>query len=93
MLFEWDPAKSERCLRERGFAFVDSVPAFSDPDRHVERDDRFDYGEPRFRLFGRVSGRLYVVVFTYRGAVCRIISARKANAHERQAHDARAPRR
>jgi uncharacterized DUF497 family protein len=82
------PAKSER-----GFAPVDIVPAFADPDRHVERDDRFDYGEPRFRLFGRVSGRLQFVVFTYRGAVCRIISARKANARERQEHDARASRR
>jgi uncharacterized DUF497 family protein len=93
VLFEWDPAKSERCLREPGFAFVHIVPAFADPDRHVDLDDRFDYGEPRFRLLGRIGGRLHVVVFTYRGAVCRIISARKANAHERQEHDARAPRR
>jgi uncharacterized DUF497 family protein len=89
VLFEWDAAKSERCLRQRGFAFADIVPTFADPDRHVELDDRFDYGEPRFRLFGRTNGRLHVVVFTYRGPVCRIISARKANARERKEHDAR----
>ena len=41
-----------------------------------------------FRLTGRVSGRLHVIVFAYRGTVCRIISARKANARERREHDA-----
>jgi Ribonuclease toxin, BrnT, of type II toxin-antitoxin system len=49
----------------------------------------FDYGEPRYRLFGRVNGRLYVIVFTYRGEFCRIVSARKANTRERQSHDTR----
>jgi len=90
--FEWDRAKSERCLRERGFAFADMLPAFVDPDHNVELDERFDYGEARFRLFGRVNGRLYVIVFTYRGEACRIISARKANARERRGHDARTSR-
>ena len=78
--FEWDDAKSERCLRERGFGFADILPAFADPDRRVEPDDRRDYGEDRFRLYGRVAGRLFVIVYSKRGGVARIISARKANA-------------
>jgi len=49
---ERDQAKSERCRRERGFAFADVLPAFLDPHHHVELDERFDYGELRFRLFG-----------------------------------------
>ena len=34
--FAWDAAKSERCLRERGFSFAFVVSAFADPDRRVE---------------------------------------------------------
>jgi hypothetical protein len=39
--------------------------------------------EERMRLYGRVAGRLFVIIYTRRGAVVRIISARKANARER----------
>jgi uncharacterized DUF497 family protein len=81
--FEWDDGKNERCMRDRGFGFVDILPAFLDPARRVERDRRRDYGEERFRLYGRVAGRLFVIAYTRRGAVTRIISARKANARER----------
>jgi hypothetical protein len=84
--FEWDDAKSERCLRDRGFGFADILPAFLDLHRRVEQDDRRDYGEARFRLYGRVAGRLFVIVYTRRGAVVRIISARKANAREGEQH-------
>ena len=81
--FEWDEAKNERCARERGFGFADILPAFLDPNRRAERDVRRDYGEERFRLYGRVGGRLFVIAYMRRGAVTRIISARKANARER----------
>ena len=86
--FEWDDAKNDRCVRDRGFGFADILPAFLDPNRLVERDDRRDYGEERFRLYGRVAGRLFVIVYTRRGAVMRIISARKANARERDRYGA-----
>jgi uncharacterized DUF497 family protein len=82
MEFEWDDAKSDRCFAERGFDFVAIIPAFADPDRVVEVDLRHDYGEPRLRLYGRVEGRLFVVAFTTRGGVHRIISARKASRRE-----------
>jgi hypothetical protein len=86
--FEWDDAKNERCLRERGFGFADILPAFLDSSRRVERDDRRDYGEQRFRLYGCVAGRLFVIAYTRRGAVTRSISARKANARERDRYGA-----
>ena len=91
--FAWDPAKSERCLRERGFDFAHVVPAFRDPCRLTEPDDRFDDGEERVRLTGDVEGVLYVVVFTCRDAALRLISARRAGARERAAYRARAARR
>lgn len=86
--FEWDDAKNNRCLRDRGFAFADILPAFLDPNRRVERDDRRDYGEKRFRLYGRVAGRLFVIAYTRRETALRIISARKANARERERYGA-----
>ena len=82
MDFEWDDAKSEACFAGRGFDFAYAIQVFLDPDRLIERDDRFDYGEPRFRVLGRIGSRLFQVVYTPRGDVLRIISARKANAKE-----------
>jgi uncharacterized DUF497 family protein len=29
--FEWDDAKNDRCVRDRGFGFADILPAFLDP--------------------------------------------------------------
>ena len=84
--FEWDEAKSGRCLRERGFSFAFVLPAFADPQRHVEVDERWQYGGTRYRLYGRIGSRLFVVVYTVRGHAVRIISARKANARERRRH-------
>ena len=45
-------------------------------------DARRAYGEERFKLPGRIDGRLFVEIYTLRGPVFRIISARKANARE-----------
>lgn len=92
MEFEWDEAKSERCRRERGFSFADMLPAFSDPEHMVEPDRRYEYGEERFRLYGRIEGRLFVVVYTVRSEIIRIISARKANERERERYGDRQKR-
>lgn len=82
MEFEWDDDKDDACRRDRGFGFADILPAFIDPARTVKPDDRYDYGEIRMILYGRVAGRLFVIVYTPRGAVIRVISARKANERE-----------
>jgi uncharacterized DUF497 family protein len=44
--------------------------------------------EERFRLYGRVAGRLFVIAYTRRETATRIISARKANARERDRYGA-----
>lgn len=82
MDFEWDEAKSDACFAERGFDFAYAIRVFLDPDRVVELDERFDYGEPRYRVFGRIAGRAFVLVYTPQGEAFRVISARKANAKE-----------
>lgn len=88
MKFEWDEAKSDACFAERGFEFAYAVRVFLDPERMIERDERFDYGEPRYRILGRIEGRVFVVVSTRRGTGFRIISARKANQREVQRYEA-----
>jgi uncharacterized DUF497 family protein len=80
--FEWDEAKSAACARTRRFNFDYAAFAFFDPNRIVEPDMRQDYGEDRFRLYGWIEGRLYLVVYTQRKSIIRIISARKANQRE-----------
>ena len=89
MDFEWDDDKSEACFAQRGFDFAYAAHAFFDPNRTIQADARRDHGEERYRLSGRIEGRLYVVVYTVRGAAIRIISARKANQRENQQHDHR----
>ena len=82
MEFEWDDAKSDACLAERGFDFAYVIRAFLDRDRIVGQHRRWDYGEDRYRLLGAIEGRVFVAIYTMRGAAIRIVSARKANARE-----------
>ncbi|MCI4410038.1 MAG: BrnT family toxin [Thiotrichales bacterium] len=87
--FEWDEDKSLRCFVERGFDFAYAARAFFDPDRKIKPDLRYQYGEDRFTLTGYIEARLYVVTYTMRADVIRIISARKANAREVKNHEHR----
>ena len=80
--FEWDAAKSNACLRHRGFDFAFALLVFSDPQHMVIKDQRWDYGEDRFQVMGLIEDRVYVVIYTYRSSTVRIISARKANQRE-----------
>jgi len=80
--FEWHEEKSAACFEDRGFDFAYVASAFVDPFLLIETDDRFSYGEDRYRLIGSIEGRLYVVVYTLRQNTIRIISARKANQRE-----------
>ena len=82
MKVEWDENKSEACYRERGFDFAYAALAFADPERIAQQDTRYIYGEDRYQMIGRIDCRLFVLVYTPRGDVVRIISARKANLRE-----------
>ena len=92
MRFEWDPAKSARNYRERGFDFGAAAQVFSGFTLE-QFDTRRDYGEVRILAIGRVAGIALTVVYTDRrtrtGAVVRrIISARRSNRYERQRYEA-----
>ena len=88
MRFEWDEAKSDTNLVERGFDFAFASLIFDGPTVEVE-DRRQDYGERRVVAIGVADGVHLTVVFTDRhGAreqvTRRIISARRSSRHERK---------
>ncbi len=50
----------------------------------IETDVKFDHDEVRKAATGLNDGRLFVVVYTERGDLTRIISLRKANEREKR---------
>jgi uncharacterized protein len=52
----------------------------------IVRDDRFDYGEPRYRAYGVIDGVSHCLVFTVRNGRYRPISLRRAHAKEMRRH-------
>ncbi len=87
--FEWDDNKSQQTFQDRDIDFGFATRAFSDPTGFREPDQRLPYGEDRIRIYGEIQGKLFVVIYTERQGRFRIISARKANTREIQAHGQR----
>jgi uncharacterized DUF497 family protein len=83
MDFEWDSAKERANRKKHGVDFRAAAKVFLDP-YVIEFDDRDAAGEPRFNAIGQVDGRMLFVVYTMRGDVVRIISARGAEPHEKR---------
>ncbi|QPN68599.1 BrnT family toxin [Synechococcus sp. CBW1006] len=84
--FEWDDNKCQRTLQDRGFDFGFASQAFSDPEAFRERDTRLEHGEDRVRLYGQIQKKFVVVFYIERQGRLRIISTRRANSREIQAH-------
>jgi uncharacterized protein len=81
-LFEWDESKNAANLRKHKISF-DAVERFDWDTADIEVDDRDDCSELRGRAVGFIGDVLYLLVFTERDEVMRIISLRKANQKER----------
>lgn len=87
-MFTWDPEKNEENKRKHHIAFEDAVSVFDGPTLE-KHDGRVDYGEDRGIATGLMRGVLVVVVvYTERGEVTRIISARKGKTYEREEYEA-----
>jgi len=81
--YQWDSRKAQSNLRKHNVSFADAVTIFSD-DFAISIEDDVQ-GEDRFVTIGMDAlGRILVVVYTYRGNMIRIISARKATTLERE---------
>ncbi len=80
MEFEYDPNKSETNKKKHGIDFYEAQAVWDDPDLieiPVKTGD-----EPRFVVIGKISGKHWSGVITYRGEKIRIISVRRSRKEE-----------
>jgi uncharacterized DUF497 family protein len=83
---EWDPAKEQANIKKHGVRFAHALTVLEDDYALTIEDDH--PGERRFITLGRDERQqLLVVIYTYRGEVVRIISARRATSAERAAYE------
>ncbi len=85
MDYEWNAAKNAANQAKHGVAF-EAVETFDWNGALVKEDERHAYGETRLTAVGCIGTRLYVLVFTARGAAVRVISLRKANKREQKTY-------
>lgn len=87
MNFEWDAQKASVNVRKHGVRFEDAAHVFLDSSRIESFDNADTNGEDCWITIGMVEPALLLVAYTVRGddgEIIRIISARKADAHERK---------
>ncbi|MDR1804170.1 MAG: BrnT family toxin, partial [Treponema sp.] len=82
--FEWDEDKEQENFRIHGTHFEDAKRVFLDCLRMERHDDDSGNGEDRWQTMGLSSKNVLFVVYTERGDVTRIISARVAEPFERR---------
>ena len=86
MDYQWDIKKAGSNLKKHEILFADAVSVFSDDYAVTVKDDYPN--EQRFVTVGMDAfARVLVVVYTWRRDIIRIISARKATAHERKQYE------
>jgi len=81
--FEWDLEKERENVRFHGVNFTDASNVFLDYHRVERYDDDSSESEDRWQTMGFFKDVLFVV-YTERGNITRIISARVAEPFERR---------
>lgn len=80
---EYDEAKRLKILKERGIDLADAGSVFANDFYQIE-DDRRDYGEKRYRVWGFLHGRRISLVWTPRNGRRRIVTMRYAHEQEHE---------
>lgn len=80
MSFEFDSGKSEANKRKHGMDFLEAQALWDDPDL-VEIPAKTS-DEPRFLVIGRIAGKHWSGIVTYRADKTRIISVRRSRQEE-----------
>lgn len=81
MKIEFDPAKNQRNIEERGLSF-EQAQDIDWSTALIWQDRRFVYGEVRHSALAFLEGRLHFIAFKFIEDGIRIISFRKANKRE-----------
>jgi uncharacterized protein len=79
-VFEFDPAKSRANEKKHGISFAGAQDLCCDPD--LLRIQARAQGEPRYIFLGRLDGRIWAAIATYRRGSIRLISVRRARPEE-----------
>lgn len=88
MIYEWDPEKAERNLRDHGVAFEEAATVFLDPLAMTYPDpDHSDVEDREITVGYSTTRRLLFVSHVQRRNHTRIISAREATRRERKQHE------
>jgi uncharacterized DUF497 family protein len=87
MHFELNEEKRRRNIEKHGIDFEDAVYVFAS-NAIIMSDTRANYGEDRKIAVGYVDQGLLVVVFTDRGDIRRLISARRGGRRDHERYKA-----
>lgn len=87
MTFDFDPAKDAANRAKHGVPLLFGARVFDDGATVVLPSHRLIDGEFRYKAIGQVHGRLYTVVYVWRGERIRFISVRRSNAGEQRDYD------
>ena len=86
--FDWDAGNSKKNQETHGVTDSESEQVFLNRPLVAAPDDQHSKNEPRFHALGRTSaGRSLMVVFTIRGDLVRVISARDMSRGERRVYE------
>jgi hypothetical protein len=85
MEFEFDSEKSSANKKKHGIDFLEAQALWNDPDLIEIPVKTID--EPRFLVIGRISGKHWSGVVTYRGEKMRIISVRRSRREEIETYE------
>lgn len=88
MGFQWDATKSAANEAKHGLSFLQAAQIFRGTILRT-RDNRKDYGEPRWLALGQFDGVVIRVVYTERDGDIRIISAWRAGRRDRETYENR----
>jgi uncharacterized DUF497 family protein len=78
--FEYDEQKSQANMQKHGIDFVEAQRLWA--DSKLVKIQAKTTEEPRFLVVGRIDGKHWSAVITYRGEAIRIISVRRSRKAE-----------
>ncbi len=80
MEFEFDENKSKINQEKHGIDFVEAQQLWRDPNK-IELSAKTE-DEPRFMVIGKIGGKHWSAIITYRQTKIRLISVRRSRTNE-----------
>jgi uncharacterized DUF497 family protein len=88
MEFEWDESKAAQNEKKHKVSFEEASTVFADVLSSTFHDPDHSFEEDRYVTIGTSDrGRVLLISHTNRASRIRILSARKAKPHEREAYE------